>query len=146
MNWEKIILTAIGSAGAIGLFFVLFRNGMLKGTNEAITLLQNEIKILRGELERQNKAHIENIKQISYLEGIVAEKDKKVKELMDIFTNRNPEFTKLVDTSEEAKIFMKQSAEEHRAMLDALQLMTTELKKLAYGPANNIGGAGGGEM
>ena len=129
-TWLTIFQTVGVFAAGIGFMFSQVRKGRIDGTIDTIALQNSRITAL----EADNKGKTTQIDalntEISALKTLLMNKDKENDRLVAIFQNRNPEFQKVLSVAMEAEVFFKNSAEEHKKIIELLQSTTLLQEKL----------------
>jgi peptidoglycan hydrolase CwlO-like protein len=122
----KGILEVVGITGlgfyALGMGLGQFKLGRKKQASDqtientnTLTLLQKQIDALQGVVERQEKEHKEAIiaynaqigelrGEVGRLQGIIQEKDGKLKEYKEIFQGYNPQLEAFIKSSGEFQV------------------------------------------
>lgn len=117
-DWIELILATLGGIGVftLGLGYALgqFKRGQLdrrkddvEGRKDAFALLQEQVESLEALCDKQQE-------EIVVLRTQSEEREKKAKEYLEIFQNRNPEtvaFMKyLTDTANASNAYMKDTS------------------------------------
>jgi hypothetical protein len=133
MSTLQVVEIIIGSVVSFGILIAgvgyavgQFKKGESEGKMDDTSVKQGVFDLLQKEVTALEKMVADDEKEMAVLKTQVDEKDKKVKEFMEILQNRNPELTNYITTSYS---YMKDTGLFFTEMKDVLRTLADKLRE-----------------